>query len=87
MKQDNKNRDDDALVFRIAQLFIGERAENLSPTDIAEQVTREFRRQPALSREMIYPLIAQAVRRGFIRLVPPISQQLVEQVSARYPLL
>ena len=53
VKQDNKSRDDDALVFRIAQLFIGERAENLSPTDIAEQVTREFHRQPALSREMI----------------------------------
>jgi DNA-binding transcriptional regulator LsrR (DeoR family) len=85
MKQDNKDRNDDALVFRIAQLFIGERAENQSPTDIAEQVTREFRRQPALTREAIYPLIAEAVRRGFLRLVPPISQQLAEKVSARYP--
>jgi DNA-binding transcriptional regulator LsrR (DeoR family) len=85
MTQDNESRDNDALVFRIAQLFIGERGNNLSPKDIAEQVSQEFRRQPPLNREAIYPLIAEAVRRGFIKLVPPVSEQLAGKIRARFP--
>jgi hypothetical protein len=78
---------DDAVVFRVAQLFIGERDEGLTPTAIAEQVSREFPRQRGLTREAIYPLIGEAVRRGFIKLVPPVNQQLADNVRARYPSL
>ena len=70
---------DDAVVFRVAQLFIGERDAGLSPTAIAEQVSREFPRHRALTRETIYPMIGEAVRRGFIRLVPPVDQHLAER--------
>jgi len=80
-----ESRGDDAVVFRVAQLFIGERGEGLSPSAIAEQVNQEFPRQRGLTRETIYPLIGEAVRRGFIKLVPPVNQQLAEKVSARYP--
>jgi DNA-binding transcriptional regulator LsrR (DeoR family) len=76
---------DDAVVFRVAELFIGQRDGGLTPTAIAEQVNREFPRQRELSRESIYPLIGEAVRRGFIKLVPPVNQQLAEAVRARYP--
>jgi DNA-binding transcriptional regulator LsrR (DeoR family) len=37
--------------------------------------------------EAIYPLIAEAVRRGFLRLVPPVDQQLAKQVADKYPCL
>ena len=85
MKQDREQRGDDALVFRVAQLFLGERGAGCSPSDIADQVSGEFKRQPPLTREAIYPLIGEAVRRGFLRLVPPVDRQLTEQVSASTP--
>ena len=87
MKPDRENPRDDALVFRVAQLFIGQDEEGLSPTAIAEKVNAEFRGERQLSREAIYPLIAEAVRRGFIRLVPPVNQQLVTDLLKRYPCL
>jgi DNA-binding transcriptional regulator LsrR (DeoR family) len=87
MKPDREERGDDAVVFRVAQLFLGERSAGISPSAIAEQVTREFHRQPALTREAIYPLIGEAVRRGFLKLVPPVSQQLADRVSAKFPSL
>ena len=78
-------RNDDAVVFRIAQLFLGERDQGLSPSTIAEQISREYNLRPELTREAIYPMIGEAVRRGFLRLVPPVSQQLAERVRAQYP--
>jgi hypothetical protein len=87
MNQDRESRGDDGVVFRIAQLFIGERGEGLSPKEIAERVNREFPRQRELTREGIYPLIGEAVRRGFLKLVPPVSRQLAAEISARYPTL
>lgn len=87
MKQEHGSRDDDAVVFRIAQLFIGERSAGLSPSAIAEQVNLEFPRERELTREAIYPLMAEAVRRRFLRLVPPVHQQLEDKVIARYPSL
>jgi hypothetical protein len=86
MKSAREGRDD-AVIFRVAQLFLGGRGPGLSPTEIATQVSKEFKRQPPLSRETIYPLIGEAVRRGFLRLVPPVDQQLAEQVVAKYPCL
>ena len=73
------------MLFRVAQLFMGERGEGLTPTAIAEQVNHEFPRQRVLTRETIYPLIGEAVRRGFLKLVPPVNQQLADRVSAKYP--
>jgi hypothetical protein len=87
MSPDREQRADDAVVFRVAQLFLGERGAGLSPSDIAAKVSGEFGRKPALTREAIYPLIGEAVRRGFLRLVPPADQQLAEQVAAKYPSL
>jgi len=85
MNSPTDSASDDAVVFRVAQLFIGERGEGLTPAAIAEQVNREFPRQRTLTREAIYPLISAAVRRGFIKLVPPVSQQLADRVRAKYP--
>jgi len=87
VKPDREQRGDDPLVFRVAELFLGGRGAGLSPSDIAAKVSGEFARKPALTREAIYPLIGEAVRRGFLRLVPPVDRQLAEQVSAKYPSL
>jgi hypothetical protein len=87
MKTSDDNASDDAVIFRVAQLFIGERGEGLTPTAIAEQVNHEFPRQRRLNREAIYPMLSEAVRRGFLKLVPPVSQELAERVRARYPQL
>ena len=78
-------RADDAVVFRAAQLFLGERAPGLSPSEIATQISAEFDLRPKLTREAIYPMISEAIRRGFLRLVPPVHQQLAERVRAKYP--
>jgi len=87
MKPDREQRGGDALVFRVAELFLGERSQGLSPSAIAAQVSSEFDLKPPLTREAIYPLIGEAVRRGFLRLVPPVDRQLAEQVAAKYPSL
>ena len=87
MRPAPEQRGDDAVVFRVAQLFLGARNQGLSPSAIAEQVSREFRGRRGLTREAIYPLIGEAVRRGFLKLVPPVSQQLAERVLAKYPSL
>lgn len=78
-------RSDDAVIFRAAQLFLGDRAPGLSPSEIATQISAEFDLRPKLTREAIYPMISEAIRRGFLRLVPPVHQQLAERVRAKYP--
>ncbi len=85
MKPADEGGSDDAVVFRVAQLFIGERGEGLTPTAIAKQVNQEFPRQKELTRERIYPLIGEAVRRGYVKLVPPVEEQLAARVRAKYP--
>ena len=85
MKPSTESAGDDAVVFRVAQLFLGARGAGLSTSAIAEQVNREFPRQRELTREAVYPLIGEAVQRGFLKLVPPVNQQLADKVSAKYP--
>jgi len=75
----------DAIVYRVAQLFIGDGGKRPSTADIAEQVSREFPKHERLTREAIYPLVGVAVSRGFMKLVPPVDQQLAANLCARYP--
>ena len=49
MKPASEEASDDAVVFRVAQLFIGERSEGLTPAAIAEKVNHEFPRQRAVT--------------------------------------
>lgn len=73
----------DAVVFRVAQLFLAKRG-RLSTAEIAKQVSQEFPQTRELTRESIYPLLSEAVIRGFLRLVPPINQQLTDKLIAKY---
>src|SRR5664279_441148 len=73
-------RSDDAVIFRAAQLFLGDRAPGHSPSEIATQISAEFDLRPKLTREAIYPMLSDAIRRDFLRLVPPVNQQLADRV-------
>src|SRR5690348_4062962 len=72
-----------ALVYRVAELFIG--GAGGTTTEVAERVNAEFRPVRRLTREMVYPLLAEAVRREFVRLVPPVSDVLAKALAARFP--
>jgi DNA-binding transcriptional regulator LsrR (DeoR family) len=73
---------DQALAFRVAELFLGV---DLSAPAIAERINREFPTlSPKLSRETVYPLLAQARRLGFLRLVPPLEQKLAREVEDKF---
>jgi DNA-binding transcriptional regulator LsrR (DeoR family) len=82
---DQLQRSDDAVVYRAAQLFLGERGPALSPSRIAAQISSEFNLRIKLTREAIYPMISEAIRRGFLRLVAPVNQQLALRVRDKYP--
>jgi hypothetical protein len=78
---------DDVVVFRVAQLFLDPEGGGGTAKTIADRVNQEFPQHEALSRETVYPVIAEAVRRGYLKLVPPVDQQLAERVRGKYPSL
>lgn len=73
------NADDD-VVFRTAWLFL----EGLKASKICDQLRREYPTL-AITREGIYPLLAKAKLRGFLRLVPPLETTLAERIAERFP--
>ena len=80
MQRDHKNND--ALVFRIAELFF----DGLKVSRIADTVNEEQHLRPRLSRESIYPLLSTAATKGFARLVPPLDETLRRKLVDRFAL-
>lgn len=56
---------DPALIFRVTDLFFA-----------GKKTVSEIARETGLTRERVYPLIAEARDRGFVRLVPPVEHRL-----------
>ena len=78
----------EALVFRAVELLFAKRGEDsarLRMKEIADQLNKEFGPNPKVTRETLYPLAEEAVRRGFVHLTPPISQALREELVGRFP--
>ena len=84
---------DDHLIYRVAQLFIASRkktdddARKLSKTlagFIADTISAEFP-EARFTREMVWPFAGEAVRRGFLVLVPPFDLQMQQSLVAKYP--
>lgn len=67
------------LAHRVATLFLRERKK---VEDIRKILEPEFR---GLTRQMIYPLLADACELGLIRFVPPVEDNFAEQLAAKYP--
>lgn len=69
---------DDALLIEICQRFLtGE-----SRVKIAEWVTHRLGRE--FTREAVYPQLARALRRGFIRLDPPTNIALQQRIADKF---
>ena len=70
----------DNLVYRVVELLFekrGEGNERLKMEAIAAQVNEDFGLAHKPTRESLNPLAEEAVRRGFMKLTPPVSQALV----------
>ena len=70
----------DEIVFRIAKLFF----EGKKVTQIKEIINDDVSPNPSLTREAVYPLLAKAIDLGFVRLVPPIQEELGKGVADRF---
>ncbi len=72
----------DALVYRAAELFI---RDGMPTGPAADRLVEEFRPAKRITRESIYPLIAEAIRREFVRMTPPVNQTLARDLARKYP--
>jgi len=82
------------VVYRVCELFFGSEPEvdendetNPEPptvSQIATQINKELKL--GLSREQIYPLMAQAKKLGFVHMVPPLEQAMAGKVAAKFNL-
>jgi len=76
-------KDNDMLVFRIAELFFS----GLKVSEIAKTVNEELTLDPPLSRESVYPLLSTAATKGFARLVPPLDLALRGKLVEQFELV
>lgn len=88
MKQDKAEAFEDELLYRVVELLFVKRGQGdkrLKMEAIAEQVNDEFGQTEKLTRESLYPLVEEAVRRGIVRLTPPVSRVLRDVLVAKFP--
>ena len=79
---------EDDLVYRVVELLFEQRGEGknrLKMEVIAGQLNKEFPKHPELTRESLYPLAEEAVRRGFVTLTPPVIKALRQKLVAKFP--
>jgi DNA-binding transcriptional regulator LsrR (DeoR family) len=90
MKQSELAECDSELVYRVVELLFkerGDRGARLKMEAIAGLVKEEFSQNLDLTRESLYPLVEEAVRRGFVRLTPPVSRAFRDKLVAKFPAL
>lgn len=63
------------VVLRVCDLFLS----GSPAADVARAITKEVGIR--FSREEIYPILAEARRRGFLHLVPPVERRLAERLA------
>jgi DNA-binding transcriptional regulator LsrR (DeoR family) len=79
---------EDDLLYRAVELLFKRRGEGknrLKMDVIAGQLKKEFPQFPELTRESLYPLVEEAVRRDIVRLTPPVSQALRDKLVQKFP--
>ncbi len=88
MKQSEVGNCDDDLVYRVVELLFKERGEDgkwLKMEAIAKQVEEEFGENLKLTRESLYPLVREAVRRSIVQLTPPINRDWRDKLVQEFP--
>lgn len=71
-------------VFRVAELFFED--PNPRMKTIAQRVNDELNPSPRVTREMVYPILAQAKKLGYVRLEPPLQNDLAARVADSFGL-
>jgi DNA-binding transcriptional regulator LsrR (DeoR family) len=87
MKPSNADKYPDELVYRVVEVLFEQQAKDdecLLMKEIADLVEKEFGGQVKISRQSLYPLVASAVRRGFVRLMPPVNRALRDGLVKRF---
>src|ERR1017187_9910855 len=87
MKQSEVAKCDDDLVYRVVELLFKERGEDgkwLKMEAIAQQVEEEFGENLELTRESLYPLVREAVRRSIVQLTPPINRHWRDKLVQKF---
>jgi hypothetical protein len=88
MKRSEAEAFEDELVYRVVELLFEQHGEGDAPPKmeaIAAEVNEEFEPPLELTRQSLFPLAAEAVRRGMMRLVPPTSKALRDLLVAKFP--
>lgn len=78
-------QESDEIVFGVCDRFLGRGAAKVSLPAILDWLRRDMDRED-LTRERIYPLVREAVRRGFVLLQPPREQHLAQRLADAYGL-
>jgi DNA-binding transcriptional regulator LsrR (DeoR family) len=69
---------DDVHLVEVCNRFVN----GVRPTSIAEWLSAETNQR--VSREEIYPLIREAIHRGFFAVLPPVNHTLSQRIADRY---
>ena len=88
MKRSEAQAYEDELVYRAVELLFDYDDNGDAPPKmeaIAAELNEQFKPPKELTRQSLVPLAAEALRRRMIRLVPPISEDLRNQLKAKYP--
>jgi DNA-binding transcriptional regulator LsrR (DeoR family) len=75
-----KTEPDPNIVFLVAKLFF----DGMTVREIADQVNAQFKLTKQLNRESVYPLLAEARRLKFARLVAPLEGRLAEEIARTF---
>jgi len=84
-KRWHPSQESDEIVFGICDRFLGKGAGKVSLPAILDWLRRDMERKD-LTRERVYPLVREAVRRGFVLLQPPREQYLAQRLADAYGL-
>ena len=88
MKRAEAQAYEDELVYRVVELLLdadGNGDAHSKMEAMATELNEQFKPHKDLSRQSLLPLAAEAFRRRMVRLVPPISEELRDQLKAKYP--
>ncbi len=87
MKPSDAEKYPDELVYRVVEVLFERQTKDDEPLrmkEIASLVEKEFGGQVRITRQALYPLVAAAVKRGFVRLTPPVNRALRDGLAKRF---
>jgi len=84
-KRWHPSQESDAIIYGICDRFLGKGGARVDLSEILHWLHHDLERTD-LTRERIYPLVREAVRRGFVFLQPPREAYLAQRLAERFGL-